>query len=286
MLSEELKKRISELNRKEMRVFPLSEANRMKKEDVKDEKNVGFQLEKFLKGEVIHNDFGCFLKISKRLGELINHSEQFTSNYKFTFKTGGYDGNLDMLHQDLRKFFEVDCEEALFIDLETCGLISSPIFLVGLMHFENDDFSLEQLFARDYTEEKPLLAYLEDLMKRFKLIVSFNGKAFDYPYLMERGFLYNIRFDPYFPHFDILSESRRRWKEYLPDCKLKTIEQNILRRRRINDIPGNEIPDVYHEFVRTGNFTRIKSILNHNLLDLVTMGELVLYMFTGSAGNL
>ena len=282
MLSEELKRRISELNRKDIKVFPLSETDRLKKEPSEMKIRDDIQLEKFIKGEVVNIKGGCFLRISKRLRELIKDSEQFVSKYKYIFKTGGYSGNLDFLHTDLKRFFNIECEEALFIDLETCGLTSTPIFLVGLMYFKENDFTFEQLFARDYTEEKPLLVYLESFMKRFRLLVTFNGKSFDYPYIIERGYLYNIRFDPYFPHFDILHESRRRWKEYLPDCKLQTLERNVLKRRRVDDIPGEEIPDVYHEFVRTGNFAKIKSILSHNLFDLVTMGELVLYMFTGS----
>ena len=282
MLSEELKRRISELNRKEIKVFPLSETGRLKKQSSQLKIRDDAQIEKFLKGEVVSNEKDSFLKILRRLKELMENSEQFVSKYKFTFKTGGYSGNLDLLHKDMQKFFSIECEEALFIDLETCGLTSSPIFLIGLMYFKDNDFTFEQLFARDYTEEKPILVYLENLMRRFKLLVTFNGKSFDYPYLMERGFLYNVRFDPDFPHFDTLHESRRRWKEYLPDCKLQTLERNILKRYRVDDIPGEEIPDVYHEFVKTANFSKIRSILCHNIFDLVTMSELVLYMFTGS----
>ncbi len=279
MFSNELKKRISELNRRDIKVFPLSETGRLKNKPSTDGENEYEQVEKFLDGEVVSNEHGCFLKILKKLIDLIGNAERFVSEYNFIFKTGGYEGNFDELHDDLQNFFNVDCEKALFVDLETCGLTSSPIFLVGLMYFKDGDFVFEQLFARDYTEEKPLLVYLDDLMKRFKLLVTFNGKSFDYPYLMERGFLYNIRFNQDISHFDLLHESRRRWKEYLPDCKLQTLERRILKRHRIDDIPGKEIPDAYHEFVRTGTLIKIKSILKHNLFDLLSMSELVLYMF-------
>jgi uncharacterized protein YprB with RNaseH-like and TPR domain len=57
-----------------------------------------------------------------------------------------------------------------------------------------------------------------------------------------------------------------------------TLEEGICGRRRTGDIPGSEIPEAYHEFVRTGNAHRIWAILYHNALDLVTMGELLLDM--------
>ena len=122
MLSKELKKRISELNRKDIKVFPLSETERSKNKPSKSEPNEDNQLEKALNGEVINNKYGCFLRILKKLAELIGNSESFTSKYNFIFKTGGYSGNLDELHTDLQKFFNVDCADVLFVDLETMDL--------------------------------------------------------------------------------------------------------------------------------------------------------------------
>ena len=277
MLSDELKKKISELNRREINVFPLSETSRLKNEPaVSKEMNI----EEALNGEVYENEGGVFFRIKKSLKELIEDSEQFICYYRYIFKAGGYSGNLEMLHPDMKKFFNLDCEQALFLDLETCGLTNSPLFLVGIMYFKDNDFISEQLLARDYTEEEAVIVYLEEVMQNFSLLVTFNGKSFDYPYLRERGLLYNVRFDPYFQHVDILHESRRRWKEHLPNCKLGTLERHILKRRRIGDIPGDQIPDAYHEFVRTGRLVKLKAIINHNLLDLVSMGELLLYIFT------
>ena len=48
-------------------------------------------------------------------------------------------------------------DRALFLDLETCGLSSSPVFLAGTMHWNGEDFVLRQYFARHYGEEAALL---------------------------------------------------------------------------------------------------------------------------------
>ena len=39
--------------------------------------------------------------------------------------------------------------------------------------------------------------------------------------------------------------------------------------------PGADIPDAYHAFVRTNDATEIVQIINHNLLDLVTLADLM-----------
>ena len=45
---------------------------------------------------------------------------------------------------------------------------------------------------------------------------------------------------------------------------------------RVGDIPGQEIPLAYHDFVRTNDGWLMKSILHHNALGLVTSLEVAL----------
>jgi uncharacterized protein YprB with RNaseH-like and TPR domain len=79
---------------------------------------------------------------------------------------------------------------------------------------------------------------------------------------------------PRLVHCDLLHHARRRWGGKLPDCRLQTLERHILRRRRSNDIPGRDIPAVYHDFVRTSDAWLIRAVLHHNALDLVTLLQL------------
>jgi uncharacterized protein YprB with RNaseH-like and TPR domain len=76
------------------------------------------------------------------------------------------------------------------------------------------------------------------------------------------------------PHLDLLHHARRRWRDVLPDCRLQTLEWRVCGRRRSGDIPGEEIPEVYHRFVRTGDSRDIVSVFHHNALDLVTLADL------------
>ena len=80
--------------------------------------------------------------------------------------------------------------------------------------------------------------------------MSYNGKSYDLPLLKSR-FTLN-RFPHLFvnmKHLDLLHIARRLWKESYPSCNLKTIEENILNRYRIEDIPGAFIPQAYFDYL-------------------------------------
>jgi uncharacterized protein YprB with RNaseH-like and TPR domain len=168
-------------------------------------------------------------------------------------------------------------EEVLFVDLETTGLAHSPLFLIGVMLWDGDDFVIRQYLARHYGEEAAVTALFLDLACDKRLFVSFNGKSFDLPYVRTRAAACGIPCTLGAAHLDLLHECRRAWKGTLPNCKLQTLEQHICGRPpRVGDIPGAEIPDAYHAFVRTGHAGQMAQIVRHNLMDLVTLAELML----------
>jgi uncharacterized protein YprB with RNaseH-like and TPR domain len=173
----------------------------------------------------------------------------------------------------------------LFLDIETCGLQPAPVFLVGLCHIGDRNLVLRQLFARDYTEERSVLAEVERILRDFDFLVTYNGKTFDIPFLRSRAVHHRLGFEARIPHVDLLWMVRRRWKDVLPDCKLKTLEWRVLRRLRAGDIDGAEIPYAYHEYVKHGQPHRLIPVFHHNLLDLVAMAELLPKLFEPVSGE-
>jgi uncharacterized protein YprB with RNaseH-like and TPR domain len=167
----------------------------------------------------------------------------------------------------------------LFLDIETCGLQSAPVFLVGLCHVGDRNLVLRQLFARDYAEERALLAEVERILGEHDFLVTYNGKTFDIPFLRHRAVYHRVPFEARIPHLDLLWMVRRRWKDRLPDCRLKTLEWRVLRRLRAGDIDGSEIPGAYHEYVKHGQPHRLLPVFHHNLLDVVAMAELLPKLF-------
>jgi uncharacterized protein YprB with RNaseH-like and TPR domain len=166
-------------------------------------------------------------------------------------------------------------ERTLFLDLETCGLSSSPVFLAGVMHWNGEDFVLRQYFARHYGEEAGLLAALHQQAKGFDLLVTFNGKSYDVPFLRARALVHGLPMEVPGHHLDLLHLARRRWKGLLRDCRLQTLELHVCRRRRVGDVPGEQVPGIYHEWVRGGDAWSLVPVFHHNLLDVVTMAEIL-----------
>jgi len=165
--------------------------------------------------------------------------------------------------------------DAAFFDLETTGLASTPVFLIGAMSWEGDRLVVKQFFARDYSEEPGVLSLFFDWVAEKRLLVSFNGKSFDLPYTRVRAAANGVPFSIDLPHFDLLHVARRVWKGTLPNHRLQTLERYVCGRVRQDDIPSWEIPEAYHAYVRTANAAEIVEILRHNMLDLVTLADLM-----------
>ena len=166
-------------------------------------------------------------------------------------------------------------EDFIFLDLETTGLSNSPLFLIGAMVWEEEGLVVRQYFARDYAEERAVLMLFSRLAEGRRICVTFNGKSFDLPFLRARSAAHLLSTLEPPAHLDLLHLSRRAWQGQCPDCKLQTLERYVCGRARDDDIPGWEIPDAYHAFVHSGDATRIAEIFRHNLLDLVTMADLM-----------
>jgi uncharacterized protein YprB with RNaseH-like and TPR domain len=166
-------------------------------------------------------------------------------------------------------------ERALFLDLETCGLSSSPVFLAGTMHWNGEDFVLRQYFARHYGEEPALLGALAEHARGYELLVTFNGKSYDAPFLHARALTHGVRLALPPHHVDLLHLARRRWKRALEDCRLQTLELHVCRRRRAGDVPGEQVPGIYHDWVRRGDPYALVPVFHHNLLDVITMAEIL-----------
>ncbi|MBI5725367.1 MAG: ribonuclease H-like domain-containing protein [Planctomycetes bacterium] len=175
------------------------------------------------------------------------------------------------------------CEpgDILFLDIETCGLRDCELFLIGLMFFRGGRLIFEQYFARDYEEETAVIAAAVRRLRQARILVTFNGKAFDMKFIAGRACRYGFDSLTCPPHLDLLRESRRRWRGQVPNFRLGTLEKFLLGRFRKNDIPSREIPAAYHEFIRTGRPGLMPAVLYHNMLDLLSMAQLLCMLLTG-----
>jgi uncharacterized protein YprB with RNaseH-like and TPR domain len=165
-----------------------------------------------------------------------------------------------------------------FLDTETTGLsggAGTAAFLVGLGFVDGDAFRVRQYFMEDYDQEAALLHQLAADLRRFPRLVTFNGKMFDVPLLETRYRLSRGRWPlEDAPHLDLLHPARRLWKARLESCRLVHLETELLRLRREEDIPGDQIPQVYFDYLRSRDARVLPRIFEHNRLDVVSLAAL------------
>ena len=122
--------------------------------------------------------------------------------------------------QDVRGALE-DPEKWLFLDTETTGLAGGTgtyAFLVGLAWWDAGGLQVEQLFLRDFSEEHSLLHELAARLAERPVLVTFNGKSFDWPLLENRFTMTRaIKVPQLAAHLDFAaSAARALWKFFAP----------------------------------------------------------------------
>ncbi len=179
-----------------------------------------------------------------------------------------------LLSRDER-FKDLDLRKAVFLDTETTGLAGGTgtfVFLIGLGFFEGDAFVMHQIFMRDYSEERAALLLFEKMLDSFQFLVSFNGRQYDVPLLETRLILSRFKSKiREMPNFDLLFPCRRIWKGAYENCRLVTLESNLLGMSREDDVPSEWIPQLYFDYLRTGDASKIERVFYHNRMDVMAM---------------
>ena len=171
-----------------------------------------------------------------------------------------------------------DSRRLLFLDTETTGLAGGTgtyAFLVGAAFLENERFVLVQHFMRDFDEESALLAALDPLLDRASGLVTFNGGGFDLPLLETRFVLARRRWPATLAHVDLLRPARRMWSAHFDDCRLPTLEREVLGLVRENDVPGYLIPALYFDFLRYRRAAPLARVFEHNRDDVLSLATLL-----------
>ena len=227
-----------------------------------------------LGGEVIENSQGAYWQRERhyRYSELHADPRQITGIR--LAQLGGSDLE-NLAPQDL-----------IYLDTETTGLsggMGTIPFLAGVGWCEKKHFCVRQFLARDYDDEAALLHSLAELLKTFPALVTYNGKGYDAPLLQNRFILHRqpVSFENWL-HLDLLYAARRIWKARFQNCSLGNLEKEVLGiPERLEDIPGEQIPYVYFDFIRGRRIDRMKPVLEHNAQDIVSLA-----MLTSRAGQI
>ncbi len=165
----------------------------------------------------------------------------------------------------------------LFLDTETTGLAGGTgtyAFLVGLAWWDAGGLQIEQFFMRDFAEEHSLLHELAARIAERPVLVTFNGKSFDWPLLETRFTMTRSITAPRLTaHLDLLHPARALWKLRLGSVRLVELERRVLDAPRLgwhreDDVASALIPQYYFDYLRGGPVEPIAGIVRHNQMDL------------------
>jgi len=165
----------------------------------------------------------------------------------------------------------------LFLDTETTGLAGGTgtyAFLVGLAWWDAGGLQVEQFLMRDFSEEHSVLHELSSRVAQRPVLVTFNGKSFDWPLLESRFTMTRSIAAPRLAaHLDLLHPARALWKLRLGSVRLVELERHVLDAprlgwRRENDVASALIPQYYFDYLRSGPVEPIAGIVRHNQMDL------------------
>lgn len=217
--------------------------------------------------KVLENDFGVVF--------------QRVVTYPLNYKHGLYE--LGDIYKSIEKWEDSKLdhpfslsfdEDILFFDTETTGLkgVGTQIFLIGLLEFRNDSFTLTQYLLADPSNEAALL-FESKFWEKPKTIITYNGKSFDWPQLESRWTLHRKYLPKLRTHkqIDLLHSSKRIWKNNLEKLKLTTVEEEKLGFKRQGDIPGFLAPIIYADAVKSGYVETLMKVLYHNEWDLLSL---------------
>lgn len=165
----------------------------------------------------------------------------------------------------------------LFLDTETTGLSGGTgtyAFLIGLAWWDCGGLQVEQFFMRDFHEEHSILHELAARLAERPVLVTFNGKSFDWPLLENRFTMTRaIAMPRLSAHLDLLHPARALWKLRLGSVRLVELERHVLDAPKLGwhreeDVLSSLIPQHYFDYLRGGPTAPLAAVVRHNQMDL------------------
>ena len=160
-------------------------------------------------------------------------------------------------------------ENWVYLDIETTGLMGAATiaFLIGLGEWTGEGFRIDQYFLTDRQGEEAMLEAIGKVLEGRRVLVTFNGKAFDVPVIQSRYVMAAMR--PPVP-------SRLTWissphQEDGQAHQLRPESKEAVRRFtgvvRSGDIPATRSL-LYFVYERGRSFDT-SPVIKHNRLDVL-----------------
>jgi uncharacterized protein YprB with RNaseH-like and TPR domain len=186
----------------------------------------------------------------------------------------------------------LDPRRLMFFDTETTGLAGGTgtrAFMIGAADWHRheahgDGLRIRQLTIATLAAEPAMLRAFAQWLRPDTVLSSYNGRCYDAPLLNTRYRLARIA-NPLagLDHVDLLFPTRRLYRGVWENCKLATIERELLRIVREDDLPGSQAPAAWLQFLRGGSSALLHRVAAHNHQDVVTLAQLMLKLVEAQA---
>lgn len=163
-------------------------------------------------------------------------------------------------------------------DIETTGLspFSSRLILSGFLIEGDEGPVLTQYFAESLDDEELVLKATLETLDSLDVVVTYNGKGFDIPFVDQRA--KGLDHHPFPYNLDLYSVVRKYSpiRQYLPNLKQKTLEDFLgLWENRLDEISGAESASMYMDYLLHRDSALEEKILLHNRDDVIQLYRLL-----------
>ena len=154
-------------------------------------------------------------------------------------------------------------DSTVFLDIETTGLGTPGDYVTAISLYDGRR-------TRHYVQGRSLDQFELDVAE-YDLLVTYNGKSFDIPFIAR---FMNVRLDQ--AHVDLMHVLRSMGYK----GGLKAIERRLgYERPDMADIDGYFAVVLWHEYQRTGDPRVLETLLAYNMQDVLNLEPLMVFAF-------
>jgi uncharacterized protein YprB with RNaseH-like and TPR domain len=173
----------------------------------------------------------------------------------------------------------VDRARLVCFDTETTGLaggVGTKAFMIGAAQWQGERIVVRQLYLTALAGERAMLATFASWLPHDAVFISYNGRSYDTPLLKGR-YRMHCQEHPFAErrHVDLLYPVRRAYRGVWANCRLQTIERELLGIVRDDDLPGAEAPAAWLSFLRGQSSRNLGRVVEHNRQDVLTLSILL-----------
>lgn len=187
------------------------------------------------------------------------------------------------LKLDVEMIHKYNMMDMAYFDIETTGFDKEEdiIMLISIGWFVDENtFHIKQYYADSKNEEKDVLKKFKKDIALYKKWCSYNGKAFDEPFIKRRMIKNDID-DFVLPeeHIDLYRLIRPYYKQLgLKRCNLKSVEKYI-GIDRLDKIDGGVSVELYKRYLKNKDKDLRKTIMLHNYEDVLNLPKIFKVVF-------